>query len=87
MYHQHVSVLCRLTFLKTIFNSVRTDLQQIVSDSLPFMNFPKVPRAAIKSLLKKRTLDACVKQLDLSQISSQIRKLFFCFNQASDLCC
>ena len=46
-------------FLKTIVNSVQIDLRQILNSSLQLGTFPKSLKvAAIKPLLKKRTLDA-----------------------------
>ena len=50
-------------FLKTLFNSVKTDLQKIVNSSLLSAIIPKsqVKTAALKLLLNKRR-DACFKQ-------------------------
>lgn len=48
-------------FFKTIVSSVQTDLQQIINCSLRSGTFPKSLKvAAIKPLLKKRTLDASI---------------------------
>ena len=46
-------------FLKTVFTSVESDVLQIVNSSLGSGIFPKsLKTAAIKPVIKKRTLDA-----------------------------
>ena len=69
--------------LKTVFTSVKSDLLQIVNCSLASGIFPNsLKTAAIKPLLKKRTLDASMMNNDrpvsnLSIISKIIEKVVF----------
>ena len=75
-------------FLKTVFTSVETDLLQIVNSLLASGIFPKsLKTAAIKPLIKNRTLDASVMNnyrpvSNLSFISKVIEKVVF--NQLND---
>ena len=75
-------------FFKTIVNSVQTDLQKIINLSLKSGRFPKPLKvAAIKPLLKKRTLDASMlinyrPISNLPFIAKIIEKVVF--NQLSD---